>query len=140
MSLDTIKIPTPDEKKATDEELKMYTNWPDEFYDTPIDNRYEIIDNEKLNKNFDNLSQKTNETLNEKERALKLLNIIDKKWEWDIDLAFDKETWLYHLIMWSHEIIKNWDLSEDTLEIIKATWFEWLTLDQMENMINDNRI
>jgi len=51
------------------------------MYNTESDDKFEIIDNEELNKKFNSLNEKTNKTLKEKERALKALNIIDSKLE-----------------------------------------------------------
>lgn len=125
-------IPEPNEEKAKKEALKMYN--------TESDDKFEIIDNEELNKKFNSLNEKTNKTLKEKERALKALNIIDSKLEWDIDLAYDKNSKLYYFILWDNDIIKNWDLSEDTLELVKALPFEGVDIDWVEEIIDKNLI
>jgi len=97
---------------------------------------FDIIDNEKINNSLELLENKTDISTQNYEKALKLLNKIDKSDRTDIDLVYDKNKKLYYLVLWNSDVIKNWDLSNDTIDLVKYLPSEWVDINWLEDIVN----
>ena len=99
-------------------------------------NKYEVIDNEKINEWLKLLDNKIDITINEKTKALSLLNEIDKLESNDIDLVYDTEKQKYYLVLWNTDTIKSWDFSEKELMLVRYLPFEGVNIKWLEEIIN----
>lgn len=146
------EIPIINEEKATKEALKKYNI--NKFSDDDNSSRFEIIDNENIDNNLNNLEEKSNISIEERNRALIVLNELDKISNQDLDLAYDKETKLYHIIFWNYNKIinsglteensglteENLGLTEENLSLVEATNFGWVDINRLEELIKRSKI